>query len=183
MGSLAEVDWNAIFVPATPLAEVIVRGTITYLALFVCMRFLLKRQTGVIGIADLLVVVLIADAAQNAMASEYRSVTEGAVLVGTIIFWNYAIDWLGYHISAFQRFVRPAPLAIVERGRMLRRNMRQEYITEEELMAQLRKHGVDDVADVERAVIEGDGSISVMPYEKDERKQPAPAEDDKRKVS
>ena len=175
-----DVDWRAIFVPTVPLLEIFVRGSLTYLALFVAMRFLLKRQTGVIGIADLLVIVLIADAAQNAMASEYRSITEGGVLVGTIVFWNYALDWLGYRFPAFQRFVRPSPLALVENGKILRRNMRREFITEDELMAQLRKQGVDDVRDVEKAFIEGDGSISVMCYDKkgraggkaDERKLP-----------
>jgi uncharacterized membrane protein YcaP (DUF421 family) len=177
MDHLFDVDWRAIFVPTVPLLEVFVRGTATYLALFLCMRFVLKRQTGVIGIADLLVVVLIADAAQNAMASEYRSLTEGAVLVATIIFWNYALDWLGYRFPAFQRFVRPAPLALVENGRMLHRNMRKEFITEDELMTQLRKQGVDDVAEVERAFIEGDGSISVMTFEGKEKQAPHGPED------
>ena len=68
--------------------------------LFLILRFLLKRQSGVIGIADLLVVVLIVDAAQNAMASEYKSITESAILVLTIVFWNYAVDWLGFRFPA-----------------------------------------------------------------------------------
>jgi len=65
---------------------IFVRGSLTYIMLFVILRFLLKRQSGVIGIADLLVVVLIADAAQNAMAHEYKPITEGALLVLTIVF-------------------------------------------------------------------------------------------------
>ena len=60
MNILLDVDWRALFVPTVPLLEAFVRGSLTYLALFVTMRFLLKRQTGVIGIADLLVIVLIA---------------------------------------------------------------------------------------------------------------------------
>ena len=174
------VDWTSVFVPTVSLVEMFVRGTLTYLALFLAMRFLLKRQTGVIGIADLLVVVLIADAAQNAMASEYRSITEGVVLVATIIFWNYALDWLGYKIPAFQRFMRPEPLALVRDGEMLPHNMRKEFITEEELMAQLRKQGVDDVGDVKRAYIEGDGSISVMTYDKKSEELPRNNHDKRR---
>ncbi len=95
------VDWQELFVPVHPIPEIILRGTITYIMLFLILRFLLKRQSGVIGIADLLVVVLIADAAQNAMASEYKSITEGAILVLTIVFWNYAVDWLGFRFPAF----------------------------------------------------------------------------------
>jgi uncharacterized membrane protein YcaP (DUF421 family) len=113
----SEIDWQELFVPQMPLAGVILRGTLTYIMLFVVLRFLLKRQSGVIGIADLLVIVLIADAAQNAMAGEYKSITEGALLVLTIVFWNYFIDWLGYHFKPLQRFVRPAPLKLIKTAR------------------------------------------------------------------
>ena len=137
----SEIDWADIFVPQSPLAGVIVRGTLTYFMLFLILRFLLKRQSGVIGIADLLVVVLIADAAQNAMANEYKSIIEGALLVLTIVFWNYFLDWLGYRFPIFQRFVRPPSLRLIENGRMLRQIMRQEMITPEELNSQLRQQG------------------------------------------
>ena len=140
----------------------IVRGTLTYIMLFLILRFLLKRQTGVIGIADLLVIVLIADAAQNAMAAEYKSITEGALLVLTIVFWNYALDWLGYRFPAFQRLVRPPPLPLIKDGRMLFRNMRQETITQEELNSQLRQQGIKSCDEVREAFIEGDGRISII---------------------
>ena len=115
-----------------------------------------------IGIADLLVVVLVADAAQNAMAAEYKSITEGALLVFTIVFWNYAVDWLGYRFPALQRFVRPPPLQLIKDGRMLVRNMRQEMITAEELNSQLRQQGIESCAEVKEAYIEGDGRISII---------------------
>src|SRR3712207_9303493 len=109
-------DWQEMFVPVHSILEIVIRGTATYVMLFLILRFLLKRQTGVIGIADLLVIVLIADAAQNAMAAEYKSITEGALLVLTIVFWNYALDWLGYRFPAFQRLVRPPPLPLMKDG-------------------------------------------------------------------
>jgi uncharacterized membrane protein YcaP (DUF421 family) len=155
-------DWQELFVPAHPISEIILRGTITYIMLFLILRFLLKRQSGVIGIADLLVVVLIADAAQNAMASEYKSITEGAILVLTIVFWNYAVDWLGFRFPALQRLTRPPPLLLIKDGEMLFRNMRQEMITTEELNSQLRQQGVEHCSEVKRAYIEGDGRISII---------------------
>src|SRR5919107_3438240 len=163
----SEIDWYELFVPQAPLAGVIVRGTLTYVMLFLILRFLLKRQTGVIGIADLLVIVLIADAAQNAMAAEYKSITEGTLLVLTIVFWNYALDWLGFHLPFFRRFTRPPPLPLIENGRFLRRNMREEMITTEELMSQLRQQGIEDPAKVRKAFIEGDGRISIICHEGD----------------
>ena len=164
MDWLLRVNWQKAFVPELSVAEIFLRGTAVYFLLFVFLR-LLRRETGAIGITDLLVVVLIADAAQNAMAGEYVSITEGALLVGTIAVWDYTLDWLGYHSSAVARVLRPAPLALVRDGRMLRRNMRRELITEEELMSQLRQQGVDDVAEVEQACLEGDGRISVIKKE------------------
>ncbi len=163
----AEIDWYELFVPQAPLAGVILRGTLTYVMLFLILRFLLKRQTGVIGIADLLVVVLIADAAQNAMAAEYKSITEGTLLVLTIVFWNYFLDWLGHRFPAFQRLVRPPPLKLVENGRMLRHNMRQEMITPEELNSQLRQQGIESCEEVKEAFIEGDGRISIIKKQKE----------------
>lgn len=162
MEALFSVDWRELFVPTHSAAEMFLRGTIMYLALFVLLRVILKRQSSGLGVTDLLVVVLIADAAQNGMARDYRSVTEGVVLVATIIGWDYALDWLGYRFPTFQRLVRPAPLTLVEEGRMLRGNMRRELVTREELMAQLREQGVASVEDVRWARMEADGRISVI---------------------
>ena len=162
------INWQEIFIPVHSIPEIIVRGTMTYIMLFVILRFLLKRQTGVIGVADLLVIVLIADAAQNAMANEYKSITEGGLLVLTIVFWNYAIDWLGFRFPAFQRLTRPSPLLLIENGKMLPRNMRKEMITTEELNSQLREQGIEHCSDVKKAYIEGDGTISVIRKDKAE---------------
>jgi uncharacterized membrane protein YcaP (DUF421 family) len=159
---LLTIKWNELFVPSQPIVETIVRGTLTYLALFLLMRFLLKREAGSVGTADLLMVVVIADAAQNAMAGEYKSITDGIILVTTIMFWNLAIDWLSYHSALMRRFLQPKPLLLVKNGIMNKRNMRKELITNDDLMAELRENGIDDLAKVKEARIEEDGHISVI---------------------
>ena len=103
------MDWHSIFVPDTPLLEIALRGSIMYLSLFVMLRVILKRQSGDVALSDLLVVVLIADAAQNGMAADYQSIPDGILLVFTIIFWSYALDWLGYHFPRLQRLLVPPP--------------------------------------------------------------------------
>ncbi|HYF56387.1 MAG TPA: YetF domain-containing protein [Salinarimonas sp.] len=163
MSALTDIDWQALVIPTHSVAEMMLRGTVMYLALFVLMRVILKRQSGGLAITDVLVVVLIADAAQNGMARDYESVTEGVVLVATILFWSYALDWLGYRFPAFERLMHPPPLRLVEDGRLLRRNMRQELITIEDLMSAIREQGVAELADVKLASIEADGRISVIP--------------------
>jgi len=153
--------WHEVFVPTNSVAEIFVRGTIMYLVIFALLRFVLKRQTGQLSIPDLLLVVLLADAAQNGMADEYRSVTEGITLVGTIIFWNFLLDWLAFHFPIIERLIRPAPLALIKDGQVIRRHMRQELVSMEELMSKLREEGIGSPAEVSEAHIEGDGNISV----------------------
>jgi uncharacterized membrane protein YcaP (DUF421 family) len=162
MEKLFQVDWAELLIPTHSIAEMIVRGSLMYVALFLILRFVMKRQAGSIGIADILVIVIIADAAQNAFAKEYQSATEGVVLVGTIVLWNFLIDWLGFRFPAFGKVLEPPALPLVKDGQMLHRNMRKEFLTVEELLSQLRKKGVDNVRDVKAACIEADGEISVI---------------------
>ena len=162
MDKLFYINWQEIFVPSNSIAEIVLRGSLIYLGLVAILRLVLKRESGAVGITDLVVVVLIADAAQNGMANDYKSITEGLILVSTIVFWCYLIDWLGYKFPAVQRFVRPAPLLLIKNGRMIRRNMRRELITEGELMNQLRQQGIEDINEVKQAYMEADGRISAI---------------------
>ena len=157
-----DIDWYHTLAPQTPLLEIFLRGTITYLGLFLLLRLILKRESGMVGITDLLVVVLLADASQNAMADDYRSITDGLFLILTIIFWSYLLNWLGFRFPSIQRFVHPPPLQLVRDGHMVKRNMRKEFITDDELYSMMRAQGIDDLAQVKAAYMEGDGQISVI---------------------
>lgn len=162
MDWLTKVDWHDLLVPDTSLLEIFIRGTLVYLALFTLLRFVLKRQRGGVGFTDLLVIVLIADAAQNAMAGNYTSVPDGLLLIGVIVGWAYSLDWLAYRVPAVARFVNPRSVPLVRDGRLIRRNLARENITDDELWSQLRKEGVDDLAEVEQVTLEGDGQLSVV---------------------
>ncbi len=160
--TLWSIDWNGIFTPENSLGELFVRATIMYFVIFGLLRLVLKRQAGGIGTTDVLVIVLLAEVAGNGFAAEYKSVVEGAVLVGTILFWSYMLDWAGYRFPAFERILRAPTLVLVENGKILRKNMKAELVTMEELMAQLREKGIEDCAQVKRACMEADGMISVI---------------------
>jgi uncharacterized membrane protein YcaP (DUF421 family) len=167
MDKLWQIDWQAVFVPTVSPLEIIFRGTLVYLLLFAVLR-VLRREAGGLGIADVLVIVLIADASQNAMSNEYKSITEGAILVATILFWDYMLDFLAYRFPRFQRLVRPKALPLIKDGKLLRKNMRQEMITEDELLSQLRQQGMEGPAGVKKAYLEADGNVSVIKSEKDD---------------
>jgi uncharacterized membrane protein YcaP (DUF421 family) len=142
--------------------ELIARGTLLYWFLFGLFRYVLRRDTGSIAIADILLLVLIADASQNAMAGGYTTVAEGLVLVSTIAGWNWALDWAAWRFDAVRRIVEPGPLRLVHHGRILRENLRRELLTVDDLRSELRKQGVEDIAQVKAAFMESDGSISVI---------------------
>lgn len=156
------IDWETLFIPKSSLLELVIRGSIMYLMLFVMLRILVRRSVGTLGITDLLLIVLIADAAQNGMAGEYKSISEGVVLCLTIVGWSYLLDWLAYRSAWMRRWLEPPPLALIRNGRMQRKAMKQELITEDELLGQLRQSGVEDIKDVKAAYIESDGKISVI---------------------
>jgi uncharacterized membrane protein YcaP (DUF421 family) len=111
---------------------------------------------------DLLVLVLIADAAQNAMAGQYQSIVDGLLLVSTIVFWSFFVDWLGYRFKFIERFIQPPPLLLIKDGEFLYRNMRKELVTKNELLSQLREQGIEDLSRVKEAFMEADGNISII---------------------
>jgi uncharacterized membrane protein YcaP (DUF421 family) len=161
MDRIWHIDWHALFVPSGSLAEIVLRGTLIYLFLFFLMR-LMRRESGQLNIADVLVVVVIADAAQNGMAGTYSSVTEGALLIATIVLWDYALDRLSSRFPGFARLLHPPPLPLVRDGRMLLSNLRRQLITRDELLSRIREEGVEHLEDVKFAYLEGDGRISVV---------------------
>jgi uncharacterized membrane protein YcaP (DUF421 family) len=167
------MDWGSLFqIHVAPL-ELIARGTLMYWFLFLTFRFILHRDVGSLGVADVLLVVLIADAAQNAMSGGYETVAEGVVLVSTLIGWNYLLDWASYRWEFAHRLAEPPPLLLIRRGRILHRNLRREFITREELMAQLRANGVDSAEKVRSARMESDGTFTVLKYDGDAGPRPA----------
>jgi uncharacterized membrane protein YcaP (DUF421 family) len=162
MEYLFSIDWHRFFVPEHSILEMFVRGTVMYLVIFIFLRLIGRRINGSIGTADLLVIVMIADAAQNGMAHEYKSVTEGIALVATILLWDFILDWLSFRSPALRPLLSSPALPLVKNGVLQRANLRREMITREELMSQLREQGLESYDKVKLALLEGDGHISVI---------------------
>ena len=167
-----ETDWQSVFLPEHWL-EVFVRGSIMYVVLFALLRIVTRRRLGSLAPSDILVLVLLSDAAQNGMAGQYDSIPDGIVLCATIIFWATLLDWLGYQSEWFRKILEPEPLELVHSGRFLHRNMKREMLGEKDVMSLLRENGVKNVHEVEQAYLEPDGKISVLRADgKSEQKQP-----------
>jgi len=154
------------------IPELMLRGTLVYWLLFAIFRFLLRRDVGAVGIADILLLVIVADAAQNAMSGGYQTFTEGAILILTIVGWNWLLDVLSFRFAAVRRFSTPPRLTIIRHGRPQLRNMRREYITMTELEEKLREQGIEAMSAVKVAYVEGDGQISVIKNGKGDDQRP-----------
>ncbi|MGB3290284.1 MAG: YetF domain-containing protein [Burkholderiaceae bacterium] len=161
-----QTDWGSLFEFTLSPWELIVRGSITYWFIFLLLRLAGRRDFGSVGMANILLLVMIADAAQNGMAGEYKTISEGMVLIATLVFWSVFVDRLCYFVPAARVVLEANRLCLVKDGQIQRRGMRREYITEDELMAELRKNGIDDIRKVRRAYMEEAGDISVLPYRK-----------------
>ena len=159
-----------MFVPTESILEVVLRGTIMYLGMFVLLR-VFRRQAGSVSMADLLVIVVIADAAQNGMAGDSKSITEALLLITTIVLWEWLFDWLGFRSKVFERILEPEPLLLIESGKVIKKNLDKELITEDELLGQLREQGVDDVGAVRKCFLESNGHFSVLTDIPPQRKQ------------
>ena len=158
------MDWDTYFGVIVNPAELVLRGTLVYWFLFLVFRFVMRRDAGAVGIADMLLLVLIADASQNAMSGGYTTVAEGGILVTTILGWNWLIDWASFHSPLIARFTTPPAVVLVRHGRLVHRNLRREHLSEEELSGKLREHGIERLRDVKMALMESDGEISVVRY-------------------
>lgn len=102
------------------------------------------------------------EGASQGFLPESRSVVDAGIFIFVILACSYAVEWLQFRLPAFERLMREPKLTLIDNGRLLRRNMRQEFVTEEELMAQVRKEGLEDCREIKAALLEADGRISFI---------------------
>lgn len=141
-----------------------------YLGMYAILR-IFRRQSGTIGVADLLVIVVIADAAQNGMAGKSESITEALLLIVTIVLWDFFLDWLGFKFTFVGRILEPKPLLLIENGKIQNKNLEKELITDDELKSQLRQQGIDDLDSIKECYLESNGRFSVLTQSKTKLKQ------------
>ncbi|WP_176736363.1 DUF421 domain-containing protein [Oligoflexus tunisiensis] len=110
---------------------------------------------------DLVFLFLIADAAAHALGG-YSTVTDGLIVITILMGWNFLFNFLSFHFPLIERLVSAPSLQVIRNGQLIRRNMRREFLTEDELMEHLRLQGIDDLKEVKAAYVEGEGQITVV---------------------
>jgi uncharacterized membrane protein YcaP (DUF421 family) len=112
---------------------------------------------------DLVVILLIANAVQNAMVGPDTSVLGGLIAAAVLLAGNYALASSRERIPWLRRAVEGYPTLLIRNGEFIRQNLRREGIEEDEVLMATREHGIGDVNEVQTAVLETDGSISIVP--------------------
>jgi uncharacterized membrane protein YcaP (DUF421 family) len=152
MANLVMLAWN-----------ISLRTVAVYLVVLVGLRLSGKREIGQMTVFDLVVLLLIANAVQNAMVGADTSLLGGIIAAIVLLLLNVIVARLDLRWPRLRRLVEGSPTLLVLHGEIITNNLRREGVDEETLKAALREHGVTDLVDVEMAVLEIDGSISVVP--------------------
>lgn len=152
-----------IFVLQVPGWTVALRTALVYLALLVGLRLAGKREIGQLTVFDLVVLLLISNAVQNAMVGSDYSLTGGLIAAVVLLIGNRLVAQLRLRSTRLRHLLEGTPTVLVLHGEVIPAHLRQESLDEDTLEAALREHGVGSISDVEMAVLENDGSISVVP--------------------
>jgi uncharacterized membrane protein YcaP (DUF421 family) len=154
-----------LFHPGTPLWEIALRTSVVYLTILLGLRLFGKRQLGEMSVGDLVMILLIANAVQNAMVGVDVSLIGGLTAALVLLVMNFlVVRGLG-RTALGERLLEGGPTLVVKDGRILADGIRREGVTREEIETAIREHGIADETGVRAAYLEPDGTISVIPIE------------------
>lgn len=148
---------------AIPAWDIALRSALIYLVLFIGLRLFGKREVGHFTLFDLVLILLVANAVQPAMTGPDTSLVGGLVIIGVLLVLNWGLGRVLPRSALFHRLLQPRPTVIAQRGQWLLPELAREGLDLEEAEMALREHGLLGVSDVQLAVLEPDGTISVVP--------------------
>jgi uncharacterized membrane protein YcaP (DUF421 family) len=146
------------------LETIVLRSAIVYLVILVGFRLAGKRHISQLSLLDFALILLVSNAVQNAMVGEDTSLIGGIVAAGTLILINVILTKLVFRGDRFAKLVSGEPRLLIRNGQYVMSNLIHESIRPEELEEQIREHGFPDISEVRSAILEMDGSISILPF-------------------
>jgi uncharacterized membrane protein YcaP (DUF421 family) len=161
------------------LPEVVLRTAIVYLFVVTALRLSGKREVGQMSVLELVVILVISDAVQNSMVGDNTSLWGGLVAVTTLLALDFGLKALTSRSRRLREAVEGEPRLLVRDGRLLERAIEEEGIEVDEVRAAVRSHGLARIEDVRLAVLETDGSISVIPRDGDTPPSNRPPSDER----
>jgi uncharacterized membrane protein YcaP (DUF421 family) len=152
-----------VFGLTTPWWEIILRTAVIYVVVLLLLRVAGKRELGQMSPVDLVVILVIANAVQNAMTGGDNSLIGGVIAATTLVAVNTAFAKVAHRVPYLERLFESQPTQLVKAGKLIKPNLERENVELDELMMAAREHGIDDLAKVDSAYLERDGSISIIP--------------------
>jgi uncharacterized membrane protein YcaP (DUF421 family) len=150
------------FIPETPWTLLIVRAVVIYVFLVGALRLGGRRELGQITSFDLILLLIIANAVQNAMNAGDNSLGAGLILAATLFVLNWLVGFAVYRWRWFDRLVQGVPVRIVTDGKVHVGALRRERISLEELRSALRKQGIARITDCREVVLEPSGTLTAV---------------------
>jgi uncharacterized membrane protein YcaP (DUF421 family) len=169
MDSMWKFDANT-----THWYDFVVRATIVYIFLLVLLRLTGKRQVGQLAPFDLVLLLVLSNAVQNAMNAGDNSVTAGLILATTLIVLNWIVAWLTYSNKKFEALIEGRPMILIHNGKFDQTAMRHTKMTKHELETSLRAEGCAGPEEVLFAILENNGKVTVIPRRAREREEGTP---------
>ena len=154
--------WHA----SLPIWEFVLRGVIVYFFVLILLRLTGKRQVGQLAPFDLVLLLILSNAVQNAMNGGDNSVLGGMISAVTLVAVNWIVGVVTFKSKTAERLVEGSPELLVHNGKVAEGALSRAKLTQRELLSALREAGCGDIADVRAAFLENDGSISVIPRAK-----------------
>ena len=148
---------------ATPALQIVARTLLVYAGVLVGLRMMGKRELGQMTVFDLVVIILIANAVQNAMVGADVSVQGGLLAAAVLLVINRAVAALRIHSGVWGRLIEGTPTVLVQDGQFLEPALRKESLERQQVLTAMREHGIESIEQVRLAVLETDGSISIVP--------------------
>lgn len=152
-----------LFALAMPWWEFILRAVVVYVVVLGMVRLSGKRALGQITPFDVLLIVLLGNAVQNALLGTDTSLGGGLLLAATLILLNYGVGWVSTRNRRIERLVEGEPVVIARDGRLFETVLRREQVTRADFEAAMRQQGCLGVEDVALALLEINGHITIIP--------------------
>lgn len=145
--------------------DISLRSVAVYLFMIIAIRVFGKKELSQLSITDLVLILLISNAVQNAMVGPDTSLWGGLIAAASLFIINYLFKLLLYNSPMFSQLIEGESSLLIYRGKVNKRNLQSQRITVQELEAVIREHGVESIEDVKLAILEKDGNISVLSQE------------------
>lgn len=144
------------------ILNIVLRSVAVYLFVLLAIRLFGKRELAQLSVVDLVLILLISNSVQNAMVGSDTSLLGGLIAAASLFVVNYLLKIVLFRSKTFTEALQGHPILLVYQGHVIHKHLDETKISLEEVEAAIREHGVESIADVNLAVLEVDGNISVL---------------------